>query len=596
MRMKRKALAFSIFLPLLLGILLLIGCRPELARSERVTDDWSRGQRLGEAIINDRVGFVADRSGQNIYAIWVARRASDSAQELRFVHVDRAGRILGERALEIAVNKPGQVEIVLDGDDHLHLAWVDDVGEGRRLFYAMLDSTGGLLSERKPLSLPQAEVDSYAMGLGPSGNVDLFWSARGEKEAGLYHTRVGANGERLAENVLLQGSGFDPTFRIDRQGLFHLAWYEEPDYGRYALLYATFDAENRQLGPVTKLVEFSASAGVIGHHPRMGLAGDDVYLFWSSERRGGGIKEPAAQSFYLTFPLGRPELAGEQKEVQIPDLNHPRYQETKGSFNLHEMASDIQDHWPSEIVYFAATPKGHHDELPVAFSVRISGRTKQINQIILTVWSDGELKGYQIAAKTSTSSLRPVLLVDAEKDLHMVWIDTGGFGIYDLFYASTSQEARGYLNRLTGQDILAKGFNTIWGMVQAAGFVFVALIWVFPPLVLLAAYALARADDDLSHRGPRIVLILAIILYSMFKYLFEPGWLAALRLPHQWPADVVTVIMITLPFLISLLAGVVAWAFSRRRDYNSLFGVFGIFVGTDALLTLMIYVPGLLAE
>jgi len=211
MRMKRKALAFSIFLPLLLGILLLIGCRPELARSERASDDWSRGQRLGEAIINDRVGFVADRSGQNIYAIWVARRASDSAQELRFVHVDRAGRILGERALEIAVNKPGQVEIVLDGDDHLHLAWVDDVGEGRRLFYAMLDSTGGLLSERKPLSLPQAEVDSYAMGLGPSGNVDLFWSARGEKEGvGLYHTRVGANGERLAENVLLQGSGFDP--------------------------------------------------------------------------------------------------------------------------------------------------------------------------------------------------------------------------------------------------------------------------------------------------------------------------------------------------------------------------------------------------
>jgi len=105
-----------------------------------------------------------------------------------------------------------------------------------------------------------------------------------------------------------------------------------------------------------------------------------------------------------------------------------------------------------------------------------------------------------------------------------------------------------------------------------------------------------RADDDLAHKGARIVLGLAILLYAMCKYLFKPGWLAALRLPHQWPADLANVIMLTLPLLIALLAGLIAWALSKRRQYNSLFFVFGIFAVTDVLLTLLIYVPSLLAE
>jgi len=461
MRMKRKTLAFSIVMFFVLVASLLIGCQMGAVRSERAHDDWSRGAHLGKTAINGRVGFAGDRSGQNLYAVWVTKLDSDGAQGLHFIHLDRAGRILDERDLGIVANRPSQVEIVLDDDGRLHVAWVDRVDGVRRLLYALLDSSGGLLSDRQVLSSPQVSVDSYAMGLAPSGGLDVFWSSRRGEKAGLYHMHRGMNGEKGSEDVLLREGGFDPAFRIDRQGLFHLAWHEEPDYGRYALYYATFDGESRQLGSATKLAEFPTSTGVIAHRPVMGLAGNDVYLFFSTERRGGGISEPSAWTSCLAFPLGRPELAGQPQEIHIPDLNHPDYQEVKSAFNLQELANPLQGYLTSEFVYLAATIDGHHDELPVAFSVRISGRTKDINQIVLTLWADGEIRGYQIAAKTSSGSLRPMILADAGEDLHLSWIDTGGFGIYDIFYASTSKEAHAYLNRLTGQDILAAGFNVL---------------------------------------------------------------------------------------------------------------------------------------
>ena len=40
----------------------------------------------------------------------------------------------------------------------------------------------------------------------------------------------------------------------------------------------------------------------------------------------------------------------------------------------------------------------------------------------------------------------------------------------------------------------------------------------------------------------------------------------------------------------------VAWLYARKRSSASLFAVFAVFVGIDALLTLLIYVPAILAE
>jgi len=201
-----------------------------------------------------------------------------------------------------------------------------------------------------------------------------------------------------------------------------------------------------------------------------------------------------------------------------------------------------------------------------------------------------------VSGKTRSSSLRPVLLADAQDNLHLAWIDAAGFGLYDVFYASTSTEARAALSRLTVRDVANAFFDVLWGIAQAASFLPIVFAWVFVPLILVALYLFIRVEGDLSRRGPRWMLILSLLLYVATKYLFRPNWMAALPLPANLASSIANVLMYATPLLISAVAGLLTWLFIRRREYASLFAVFLIFVATDAVMTLLIYVPGILAE
>ncbi len=228
--------------------------------------------------------------------------------------------------------------------------------------------------------------------------------------------------------------------------------------------------------------------------------------------------------------------------------------------------------------------------------MRISERTKSIVQVVLALWADGEMVGYQIVGQTDSISLRPSLEVDTEGDLHLNWIDTAGFGRYAVYYAATTPEARQNLNRLGADDVMAALFGVAWGLAQAASFFPIALVWLFPPLVVLALYAFIRAEDSLERIGSRVMLAVGGLLYIASKYVFRPNWLAALPLPRGTPAGLANALMYLAPLLITGVAVALTWLFVRRRPYVSLLPTFGVFAVSDALLTLLVYVPGILAE
>ena len=596
MIIRRIRRTLVLHLILLLSALLLAGCQMASAKSERVNEDWSRGERLGQAVINDRVALATDATGENIYVAWVREYEPNEAEFLHFAHLDGAGRILSNRDLGIGTDRPAQVEIAVDHQDHVHLTWVDRLAGVRQLFYARLTGNGDLASYARPISLAEVTVESYATGVRPAGGVDVFWGVKEGEGTGLYHTRVGTWGDVIAENRHLGPNGFDPMFRTDGEGALHLVWQEEPSYWEHVIYYAIFDNEKRILGVPATLASFPAQTGVAVHRPALGLAGEEAYVFWSLERRGGGFSQPSAGSYHVTFPLGRPESPGKPRRVHVPDVNHPRYAETHGFFNAHALASQVESPFPSRFVYMPWTTQGHGDELAVVFALQVSGRTRSTIQTALTVWSRGDMKGYQIVGKTRSSSLRPRLVADSEKDLHLIWIDTAGFGAFDVYYASTTQEAREWLNRITGEDIAAALFDLGWGIVQALSFIPLALAWMFVPLALIALYVFVRAEGSLSRQGPRIVLVVAVLLYSVFKYLFRPNWLAALPLPHGLAPDVANVMIYIAPLVISALACTITWWFIRRRESISVLAAFGVFAVSDALITLLIYVPGVLAE
>jgi len=192
--------------------------------------------------------------------------------------------------------------------------------------------------------------------------------------------------------------------------------------------------------------------------------------------------------------------------------------------------------------------------------------------------------------------MRPVFFEDAQGDLHLAWIDVAGFGVYEVYYASTSAEARANLNRLTAQDVLASAFNFLWGIVQALSFFPIILVWIFVPLLVIILYSFLRVEGDLARLGPRIMLVVSLLLYTIFKYLFRPNWLAALPLPPNLSPGLSDALIYTAPLLISGLATVATILYIKRREYPSLLPSFGFFVACDALLTLLIYVPGIVAE
>jgi len=590
----RRALMVGLVIWLLATML--TGCRASAARSDRVETEWSRGANLGQAALNNPASMTITAQGHEVSLAWVREDRPNGQQRLHLVRVDRSGQVLLDRDLELETTRPEQVQIEQDNDGVFHLFWLDGPRDERQLRHIRADSTGALIASTAVLSLPGASVSSYALDQDNQGQFHILWAAREGRNPGLYHTSIAADGQIAAQSLVLSDQGFEPAMRIDSDGRLHTVWYEEPRFNEYLLYYAIYDPARGALGPVTSLAAFPTGIGLTAHRPELGLTTTAAYVFWSLERRGGGRTEPMAESYWLTFPLGQADQVTRPRQVNVPSLNHPEHNASVGAFHTGRWAAPMEDALPATFVYFPSASRGQRETLPVAFAVQLEGRTTSTIQIVLTLWAAGDMQGYQIAARTNSTSLRPTLLADEGDHLYLSWVDTAGFGRYDVFYASSAPEARVNLNRLTISDIIAAVMGVVWGVAQAFSFIPITFIWAFLPLLVVSIYAFARAEDDMARQGPRIALVVAIILYAAVKYLFRPNWLAALPLPRDTPDGLATVIIFIAPMLISLLASVATWFYVKRRETASLFPTLAVFVGTDILLTLLIYVPSILAE
>jgi len=136
----------------------------------------------------------------------------------------------------------------------------------------------------------------------------------------------------------------------------------------------------------------------------------------------------------------------------------------------------------------------------------------------------------------------------------------------------------------------------LWGVVQAAGFLPIAVVWLMPSLIVLAIYAVMHPDADLTQRGTRLMLVLAGVLYEATKIVIRPAWLTQFPVP-SWVSPALTDRVILLaPLAIAGLSGLLTALWARRRDYASLFPAYFVFAGCDVMLTLLVYVPAVLSE
>jgi hypothetical protein len=198
----------------------------------------------------------------------------------------------------------------------------------------------------------------------------------------------------------------------------------------------------------------------------------------------------------------------------------------------------------------------------------------------LALRPDGEEGGVeQVITASRRPSLVPVLIADDDANLHVAWLETGGFGQYRVVYASNAPAVRQVYNALTLWDVID---ITLSGVLQFFSILWIAFpvlfLWSLAAFVVLVLYHIVTGEEDLRTTRSRVVLGAVLAAEVVLTVLFPPS-VAVAWSPWYWFALFATVI----------LAAVVILRVLRRRVDSWLFTVFFVFTAIHIILRLILY-------
>jgi hypothetical protein len=483
-----------------------------------------------------------------------------------------------EKDLDSPLSDPHKPQLLLDKRGNMHLALLAREDGVKSLFHLLLGD-GEARSEPIRLSLPGEGVESYQMCLGQEGRVEVFWS----DEKSIYHLRLDERGDVISSSVLIVPQGTDPSAQVDRSGTIHLAWVQETSSQGQTLHYAAFQVPEPVQG--TRLARSGKVPTAALYGPVLGLDMDNVYIIWALEQRAG-LEVGTAQAFYVSFPLGSGQAPlsptriniGNSDFVTMPSVAGGQRDEVAATFNVYVSSGFKASFEQSKMVEMGPVSVGFRPEM----------------QLATAVFAEGKMRGYQLAAKTDSASLRPNLQADAASNLYLTWLDTAGFGRYDVYYASTSPEAKARLDRTRAKDVLSKAADLTFGMLSGLALLPLVVLWIFLPMLsLVLFYVFTGGAEELELRRVKVALGIAIALYMGAKLVTLPSSLLYTLFLGQMSPLLSSVLVSGVPLLILALAVAAIIVYQRRAERATLFPAFLIFVATDALLSLLIYAPAI---
>jgi len=218
-------------------------------------------------------------------------------------------------------------------------------------------------------------------------------------------------------------------------------------------------------------------------------------------------------------------------------------------------------------------------------------------QVVWAIFAGGDIKGYQLPARVG-NAMRPGGVIDSDGNVHLAWLNAGGFGRYEVYYATTSEMAKANLDKVTLQDRAMDLLSAAWTLAPALGFFPpILLLWGFASFVWVVVFYVVKVEGGLERRPAQIALVIAILLYLFSKLFLMPGVLFMYApFVDKLPEHLQIVSVLVTPF-VTLLAGLGALLlYFRRKQYRSLFVAYMIFVLTDSLLSLVIYIPSWVGE
>ena len=558
--------------------LALPGCGLDEAQSgRRPSPDFSRGMPVSDNVRGTPDMLLQEATGA-VHFVWPT--AADDQAHVHYLQLDEATEIVVDIDLDLPEGRQRAPRLLSAGGDNLHLFWGLRLpgSRGWELWHAQLDQSGNQVVEPSQVSPEEMRVGDYIVTQNNRGDALVIWEQDPAK--GIWAIRVTAGGIE-SDPVRLTEFGEAPGAYLEEDGTLHLTWLDERN-----IQYASFpDGELSQTDGQTmvSLEDFIANLD----DPVVGVAGNWVYVLWSVFALSG-LESGTGWTEYIAFPKGEPSRLAPARIWMLTDEEQP-YVPYEGDYAMTVLAPAVTSPaLSSDYILEPDVATGRENELAVAISSKQLFRLKELVQMAVLLFRDGEYDGYQMAGKTETFSMDGILQSDSAGHLYLAWRDGTG---RQLLFASTEPGLRGELNQLGQADVL----QTIvgGGLEAVVGVLFfpLSLIWFVPGGLLLVFYKLRNDDETVNDPTSRVFLVIAIILYQATKILFLPSVMSYVPF-SAWldvPAGISTMLQIMVPILSFGLGILLAeWARRRRSDMSSPLYFF-IACGVDAIITLMIY-------
>lgn len=598
---------------LVLGILLitLAGCEMRPAKTPLISRDWSPALRVGNASQHEPVAIAVERDGSAVHLVWP--EAGMNGLAMHYLQLRNSRQPSVDRLIELSLFFPKSYNLFLGAGDTLHVFFLAGQGphENARVFHGVLDKSGQLRAAPTPITPAGYDVQHYAAAADGVGGFLVIWEAA-EPPAGIFLQRLDGSGAPLGDPCLLASDGKEPAMAVEPGAGAHIAWVTEPHAQDRHLYYCWLEYPLTCEPKPLELTRLYAGTGAIFTAPSLGFDDGHVYVYWSVEYRAG-MEQGSASTFFVTFPKGRP-APQQPRTLSLPDTEALPYAPLSAQLGPWREAGIIgPGGMPAEAAFpdlstvvplspelggsrFVAYPAPLNlpAELQLVFcSVMTEYRLKDELQPGVAILADGELLAYQQVARTGNLSWNPSPARDEAGHLYLAWPDTRGQGRYDVYIATTAPALKEAIRRPNRDDILLGAVAFGWGML--AGLTtflpFLMVILVFP-LAVVVGYHIFGSQEELSARGPRIVLVVAGLLYYAGKLLIFSALLSFPPFRELLPEGLRWTLDFGLPALILALALLALRQYTRRAQPPRLFVGFLVFVLTDALLTMMLYGPG----
>ncbi|NLE75543.1 MAG: hypothetical protein GX605_02175, partial [Chloroflexi bacterium] len=252
-------------------LFVLAGCSAVPDKSDKVLDEWSKGLRLGAASLNQPLAMQVDPTGSPVHLAW--SQAGAQGMEMRYLRLENGTERGVEQPLAPPQFFPRQPHLVLGSQGLLHIFFLASEGRGQPdgVYQALVGSDGrfaGPVVRRTPLD---RAASGYRALAGPQGGIHLLWCDEAVSGGGIYHSVVPeADGEAGPARLVIPG-GREVDAVVDRQGVLHLAWVEQPAERERNIRYGRLEAESDALLGAQTVGSAPDEIGLITYPPRLGL-------------------------------------------------------------------------------------------------------------------------------------------------------------------------------------------------------------------------------------------------------------------------------------------------------------------------------------